>query len=227
MYICKAYYKLNTQYLLFLLKILIYFTFTFVVNTSVRLMQEFFLKYIAQCHKVTIGNLGTFTVQATQPIYQGVAQQYTAYKQDITFVPHHKADTCNAFITYLAEQLTYTKQEATAYILNQVQYIYITVAKQGYDEWAGMGIFKNDGNGTLTFVPNDYDNYSPILQVTKAIHANDEHTIQVGEQLVTNTTMQEYYNDLNTSKPNYWWIAPLTLGLLTIAYIVYYHIISN
>jgi hypothetical protein len=186
-------------------------------------MQTLFYKYLAQVGKVSIHGLGTFSILPNAPSYQTIAGHYTA--PQVQMVCNYDACiTSDGFIDYVATQQNITYTAAKTFIIEQAQLVVNLVDKNSFDEWKGIGLFKQNAEQQIILVPDAIPSYLPNINAKRVVRKDEVHAITVGEQERTNIEMEAYYNEPSTPAHSKWWIAPLVIAIATLAYLVYYYL---
>ena len=92
-------------------------------------------------------------------------------------------------------------------------------------QWPGVGAISKGsaGDAQLEAQHKDWSPESPVPAVM-VLRQNAEHTLLVGEQEKSSADMQALVaeEELVTAKKTRWWIAALTVGILSAAFVTYY-----
>jgi nucleoid DNA-binding protein len=184
-------------------------------------MQDYLQKYLAHHNNVTITGLGEFKVVKNVPEWQAVQQQLAAPATEILWSKSTEPTT-QGFIDYIATSKNISTTTTIDFITNEIAIMKSLIEKEGFDEWVGFGIFKNDALQKIIFSPNEPIRYSKMVLAEKVIRKNEVHTMTVGEQETTNTAMEAFYSEPEKRSFKWWWW-PIIIGTLSLAYIIYYY----
>lgn len=90
-------------------------------------------------------------------------------------------------------------------------------------QWKGVGTLGKGQNNEIQFLPEQ--NISVVekpVAAEKIIREHAEHTMLVGEQEMTSTEMEVLLTPVLTIKRSRWWILPLIVGILVLAFLGWY-----
>lgn len=129
---------------------------------------------------------------------------------------------------YIAARKRIPEQDAMQSYNHFATELRAKIKTDGYYEWEGVGVFKQDVNGEIIF--EDKRSLLPLAPVParRVIRKDAQHAILVGDKEKTNVQMSEMLNEeeVVTVKKDRWWIYALILFLIGLI-VIFIHFYQN
>jgi hypothetical protein len=183
-------------------------------------MHQFIQAYLAQHKKLQIAPFGEFYLEEQPLTWQAVDEQLAHQGFELTLQPNN-LPTSSSFIAYVSRFTNLSAEEV------KMQLTYIGSQPQVTFDSLGITLHKQD-NGYHISGALPFNNSLQPVAATKIIRKEQTHNIQVGETQRTNEEMEAFYaNDSGKSVRDNWWISALLIGVITLAYAVYYFLVKK
>lgn len=174
-------------------------------------MQEYILPFLAKHRQVSIEGIGTFYKKVDEPTWNPVAQEFSNPSDTIIF-ENGASDTSQKFIDYISNKQDSDPQA----VIETIKGLQL----KSKIEIAGIGVLENQ-NGQL-ILKSLQEQYLQKIEAPRTIQ-NQAHQIVVGDNLMTNESMQAYYEYEKPSKRWSWLYAAWIITIVTLAYIFFYY----
>lgn len=175
--------------------------------------------YLFQYKNLSLEGLGTLRLKTVAAELDFPNKLLQAPSAELVFAPQEQSAA--HLYQWLAREFNSSPfdardqvQQFTSQILNELR-----LKKQFV--WPVLGTFRQEEDGAIVFNAS----WKPVAIATpvvaeRVIRTGASHTIRVGEDLRTNSEMEELITSLNRKPRKLWWVAALTLLLVAIAIIV-------
>ena len=87
-------------------------------------------------------------------------------------------------------------------------------------KWKGVGVLEKKDD-QINFLPEE-NKVERSVAAEKIIREHAQHTMLVGEQKMTSTEMEELLTPVLKMKSSRWWILPLIIGIIILAFLGWY-----
>jgi hypothetical protein len=189
-------------------------------------MYELLNRYLFQHKSISIPGLGSLVGETVPAVTDFANRQLLPVQYKLRFDKY--ADKPNDdFFAYLSEKGNLPAVEAIQWYNEFSERLRARIKSGEEANWHGVGIFKKDFGGEITFAPiaTRYELYPPV-KAERVIHTDARHSILVGDKQKTNYEMTELLSDEVHVEKESWWIYALILAAIGLS-ILFFHLYSN
>jgi nucleoid DNA-binding protein len=183
-------------------------------------MTDVLNSYLLQNNHIQIPGFGSIYIQIKPVTTDFVNKQLFPSSFSYRFDKHNDTPDEELY-SYLAYKKGILESQAVELYNEFVSHLRSQVKSEGYFEWQGVGVFKQDANGEILF--EEQRQALPLAPVPakRVIRKDSQHAILVGDKEKTNVQMSEMLNEeeLVVVKKDRWWIYAIILfaiGLIAI-----------
>ena len=188
--------------------------------------------YLLQHNSINIPGLGSIYIQKIPVTTDFVNKQL--YPVSFSYRFDKRNDTPDKlFYNYLAARKGMSESEAIEWYNQFSTTLRTAVKNDGYFEWNGVGVFKQDGNGDILFEEQRTPLPLRPVPARRVIRKDAQHAILVGDQEKTNVQMTEMLStetvqqeEVVEVKKERWWISALILFIAALI-IIFFHYYNN
>lgn len=172
-------------------------------------------KYLVLNDHVGIPGVGSFTVEKKPATFDGTS--FNPPLQQLKFEPG-TALTDKSFYYFLAHEKNISEVDAVRGFQDFAYRLRNNIQQHSFVELTGLGTFRKDHSGTITFEPNlSNDYFTPVTPKEVTIAKHDDAPETPGE-----TVTEEYLEDEVVERDR-WWIWATVLAILALAAIGYFY----
>lgn len=183
-------------------------------------MQKLIAEYLFQHKKCSLPHEGTLEIRNAEAIVLAAQKMISAPVPEIHFTDH-KGDTAD-LQNYIAAAKGITADEAE-YELNKFCEELKSLPSGVEYEIPAAGHFFITASGKPAFKPATIpEYYLPTVNAERVIHEGNPHSILVGDRIMTNTAMAEYYSEEVPATKKTWLIWAALLFVLAAGAVIFY-----
>lgn len=181
-----------------------------------------FYRYLILNYRLTLPGIGQFALERKPAQADFINKQLHPPTYAISMQQDTESPSIS-FFKWLSGALAISEREA---IIKFNDFLY-DVKKQIEDgavvKWNNVGVLKSSLGGQVKFTPVSSPDQELAVVAEKIIRERASHFVRVGEKEKTSEEMHEMLQVV-ASKKSRWWVAPLILCIITLAFIAWYFI---
>jgi hypothetical protein len=180
-------------------------------------MEQLIFKYLASRRELNLPGIGRFTL-AQEPATADIGNQQLRAPVTTTHFQPGAAAEDYLLTRYIARNLIISEDEARKKLSEYCSGLNNELEVHGKATIYGVGELLQEPGQIVDFIPHLQPNYLLPVTAVRAIHPNEVHLIRVGEEEKTNIEMTDLLAEEPVKKTR-WWIVPLILAFLAVAYL--------
>ena len=182
-------------------------------------------RYLIINHQLSLPGVRRFVLERTSAQSDFVNKQIQAPAYSISLqqdtLPHS-----GSFFKWLGGALAISEREAIIKFNDFIFDIKKQISDGAIVKWDHVGELKKGMGGKINFTADNIETPETSIIAEKIIREHASHTIRVGAEEKSSVEMQELLQSPAGSKSR-WWILPLILFVITVAFIVWYMITNG
>lgn len=150
----------------------------------------FFYQYLMQFHHLPVGELGQIMINKKSAFLKVLDKKIDPPVYEVEFISN-AADT-NQFISWLADRLSVSIEDAEAALKKYIHYLKQILHKEGQLEWKHMGVWIINESAQIVFKVGDLAvPVNATLSAEKLIRENVAHEVLIGDRTYSGEQLAE------------------------------------